>query len=168
MHSADVSVCPRNVNIEPKNRYEAHDKVTCTADSYPEAQYVWIDHTRNDELTYSQTFILLPGKFNLTCIAYSNITCSRQNQICQQPDSLAWRRRDDRYFPASLFNITDVFIDGREYCAANETISGTTVGEFNSLLLRYLSCVSILSRDIDTCLSVPVLHSGIIIIIIII
>ena len=130
MHCADVSVCPRNVNIEPKNGYKAHDKVTCTADSYPAAQYVWIDHTRDDELTYSQTFTLQPGIFNLTCIAYTNITCSRQNAICQERDSLAWLRRDDRYFPSSLFNITDVLLDGTEYCAANETISGTTVGEY--------------------------------------
>jgi len=82
----------------------------------------------NDNVTYSQTFTLQPGLYNLTCVAVSNTSCSVDNSVCRDPGSYAAERANDTDFPFSLFGFT-AYSHTSESCEANVTISGLAVGE---------------------------------------
>jgi len=128
-----------NVRIVPRYPCQAYEKVTCVADGWPPPQYMWIDNS-NNEIIYSSSIVLKPGRYDLTCIAYNNASCSHENPICRRNETLAWRRYyDDPRFPPILFNITNVVFNSTEYCQANDTITGYAVGQYSSIFY-WLTC----------------------------
>jgi len=129
------------MRIVPRYPCQAYETVTCMADGYPEPQYIWIDNIRNVTIR-SQTIVLQPGLYDLTCIAYNNASCTHENSICRDRFSLAWSRyRNDPSFPPILFNITGFVFNSTEYCDANDTITGYAVGQYMSIFCCLTMCL---------------------------
>lgn len=119
--------CPRNITIEPPNACQAGTVLTCTADSYPPATYVWVDLYTNKIVSTTQTYTLPYGPYRLMCIATANAYCSQQqSRVCQETGSLYrhYNYSGDTAFPFSLFNLTAVDYNVTENCTANTTTDG--------------------------------------------
>ena len=137
MTFAVVLDCPRNVRIEPSNGAQAYQNLTCHADSHPQAEYIWIDHINNNNVTVGQTFTLKPGQYSLTCRAtVNNATCTQGNPVCRQNGSYAWKQGNDPNVPFQLFNFAAPKY--AESCEATATIYGVADGEFNQLFCDFL------------------------------
>ena len=120
------------MRIEPAYSCQAYQELTCYADSYPPASYIWVDHIRNT-VTEGQKIILQPGPFRLTCIANTTVRCSEANNLntpCQINGSLASKHRGDPTFPFKLFGTEAFYYNFSESCQANASIDGYAVGEF--------------------------------------
>jgi len=128
------SDCPINVTINPECL--VGESLKCSARSYPEPYYFWIDHLHNDTVIFGSEILLTePGPFHYTCVAYNNVTCemNKTRPYCQERSSLWFDEyQSDIDFPYSLFNESTIsFLYGYivENCTDKMSIYGIAFGK---------------------------------------
>jgi len=110
---------------------QAGDILMCTADSEPASQYYWILHHENDKIHYGQTYTLEPGLYNLTCVAYINMTCSGSSgspNWCTDAGSYA-SKANNADFPYSLFMLPAIDYARTLMCNATAHSNGYAISE---------------------------------------
>jgi len=137
MSSGVVSDCPVNVRISPRDACEYGKVLNCTADSEPAADFYWIEHHNNNARVNGSTYTLKPGRYNVTCVAYINKTCTSASTVCQDYNSYAeklQRTNDARAsdFPFSLFGFPKPDTSSSIACEARDTLDGYAISKLSS------------------------------------
>jgi len=127
MSCRNVSDCPRNVRVEQadQSNLRANQTLKCSADGHPAPMYKWIDNI-NGKINYSRTHTLQHGEYDLTCVAYNNVSCPWDDKICTQKDSAAFGKKGDTNFLSELFEFET---NPDAACDSNTTITGHAFGK---------------------------------------